>query len=121
MSSFTSPLQVEVIGDLQFRLLTPFDYHVGEYPSDEVITVPVGFVTDFASIPQALWSILPPHGIYAKAAIVHDYLYEHGTKGRKYADDVFDEGMKVLGVPDFTRRSMYRAVRLFGGGRYNGK
>lgn len=120
MSSFTSPLHVEVVSEYQFQLLTPFDYHVGAYPSDEVITVPVGFVTDFASIPRAFWSIIPPHGIYAKAAIIHDYLYTHGTKGRKYADDVFDEGMKVLGVSDFTRKAMYLAVRLFGSGRYEG-
>ena len=112
---------MEIIGAHQFRLIAPLEYHVGAYPSTEVITVPVGFVTDFASIPQALWSILPPYGAYAKAAIVHDYLYTYGTKGRKYADDVFDEGMKVLGVPDFTRKSMYRAVRLFGASRYEGR
>src|SRR5580658_5102513 len=42
----------------------------------EKIIVPKGFVTDFASIPQPLWSFgLSPHGQYSRAAVIHDYLY----------------------------------------------
>ena len=41
----------------------------------EQITVPVGFVTDFASIPQALQSIIRQNGPYILPAVVHDYLY----------------------------------------------
>ena len=41
----------------------------------EPVQVPVGFVTDFASIPRLFWSLLRPDGLYAYAAIIHDYLY----------------------------------------------
>lgn len=40
-----------------------------------VLEVPAGFVTDFASIPRALWTIIPPRGRYNRPAIIHDFLY----------------------------------------------
>ena len=39
------------------------------------VDVPIGFVTDLASIPRIFWSILRPDGAYTYPAIVHDYLY----------------------------------------------
>jgi hypothetical protein len=41
------------------------------------IIVPRGFVTDFASIPRPLWSVIPPRGKYNRPAIVHDWLYQN--------------------------------------------
>ena len=114
MSSFTNPPRLDFLGNYQFRLAAPFDYHVGEFPSEEVIEVPVGFVTDFASTPRFMWGIFPPHGPWAYAAIVHDYLYGEGRKPRKECDRIFLEAMKVLGVSLTTRVLMYLAVRLFG-------
>lgn len=116
MSSFTKPLIVERVGD-KWKLHTPFEYRLGN--SDEVVRVPEGFVTDFASIPQAFWSILPPHGPYAAAAVVHDYLYKYHKYTRKRSDQIFLEGMKVLGVNWFVRGIMYNAVRWFGGSAWN--
>lgn len=118
MSSFTTPADVRLLGDYKFELLAKFDYHVGRMPSDDVIGVPAGFVTDLASVPRALWSILPPHGQYAKAAIVHDYLYQQAIGSKRYADDVFLEAMEVLGVARWRRMVMYWAVRCFGKGNY---
>ena len=118
MSSFTKAPRPEFIGDYMFIIIEPFDFHVGEYPSDEIITVPNGFVTDLASIPRALWSIFPPHGPWANAAVIHDYLYSTGYKDKRYADQVFLEAMKVLQVPKVTRTLMYWAVRMFGKGNY---
>jgi hypothetical protein len=54
-----------------FTLLQPIVYET-EFG---VITIPAGFVTDFASIPRFLWSIYPPTGRYQEAAVVHDWLY----------------------------------------------
>lgn len=71
MSSFTTPLRFELLGGRLFALTDPFEYHVGAYPGGTVIRVPKGFVTDLASIPRALWSVFPPDGDYAKAAVVH--------------------------------------------------
>src|SRR5262245_60709692 len=46
------------------------------------VNVPAGFVTDFASIPRAFWSLLRPDGRYTHPAIVHDYLYWTQTAPR---------------------------------------
>ena len=116
MSSFTNPLIVEKIGDNQWKLHTPFTYQIR---AGEAVRVPEGFVTDFASIPQAFWSILPPHGQYAAAAVVHDFLYKHHKYTRKRSDQIFKEGMKVLGVNWLVRWIMYQAVRWFGGTAWN--
>lgn len=118
MSQFTTPLQVEVIGDYQFKTIASFIYYVGREGSEEYITVKSGFVTDFASVPRVFWSVLPPHGKYAKAAVLHDWLYTNAIESKRYADDVFNEAMKVLEVPTWKRVVMYQAVRLFGRGNY---
>ncbi|EBW6364527.1 phage tail protein, partial [Salmonella enterica subsp. enterica serovar Oranienburg] len=62
--------------------------------------------------------ILPPDGKYAKAAIIHDYLYDNALRTKQEADRIFLDGMTVLGVPKWKRAIMYQAVRLFGRGNY---
>lgn len=127
-----------------FALLEPLEYHVGYAESLEVITVPAGFETDFASIPRGLWNLFPPIGRYARPAIIHDFLYETAGDGwwapeggnrrkwitgpvredwtakryvREEADQIFREAMSVVEppVPRWQREIMYRAVRTFGG------
>lgn len=61
------------------KLLEPLEYRVGSEDSQEVIVVPTGFETDFASIPFGMRNLFPPLGLHARAAIVHDFLYL--TKG----------------------------------------
>jgi hypothetical protein len=83
------------------------------------ITIPAGFKTDFASVPRAFWSIIPPWGKYSEAALVHDYLYSAASKAiksmsRKEADDIFLELMKEAGVPWWQRQAIYWAVRMWG-------
>ena len=57
-----------------FMLVRDMVYILGQ--TDISITVPKGFVTDFASVPKELWSFgLSLHGKFSKAAIIHDYLY----------------------------------------------
>lgn len=88
-------------------------------PVPSVITVPAGFVTNFASVPRVLWSIFPPYSDYGKAAVVHDFLYCTEIKTRKRADKLFLEAMKISGVSMWKRHLIYRAVRLFGGPYYD--
>lgn len=118
MSRFTTPADLRLLDRYQWQLLAGFDYHVGEYPSEQVIHVPAGTVTDLASVPRLLWFIFPPHGRYAKAAIVHDWLYANGIGTKAEADLIFLEAMEVLGVPRTRRRLMYWAVHFFGRGAY---
>lgn len=119
MSSFTTPLKGEIGDDGEHIILTEkFEYHVGSYPSEEIIDVPIGFRSDFASIPRYAQCVLPKLGRYSKAAVLHDYLYVIAYKNKKFADDVFLEAMIILGVPKWKRWVMYHAVRIFGKGNY---
>ncbi|MGH7798799.1 MAG: DUF1353 domain-containing protein [Candidatus Binatia bacterium] len=51
----------------------PLVYTIGV--SKDSLTVPIGFVTDFASIPQVFHYLLRQNGFYLLPAVVHDYLY----------------------------------------------
>jgi Protein of unknown function (DUF1353) len=119
MSTFTTPADLRMLDNYKWQLLAPFEYHVGTYPSEVVIAVPAGTVTDLASVPRVLWSIFPPHGSWAKAAIVHDHLYDLALYTKPFADSVFLEAMQVLGVPKWRRTVMYWCARLFGRGNYH--
>ncbi|EAA7439925.1 phage tail protein, partial [Salmonella enterica subsp. enterica] len=101
-----------------WRVYEPFEFYLSDDNSD-VIEVPAGFVTDLASVPRIFWTILPPDGKYAKAAIIHDYLYDNALRTKKEADLIFLDGMTVLGVPRLKRKVMYWAVRWFGRGQYS--
>ncbi len=115
MSSFTSPLIVTPMPDgRKWRLLKPFSYHIGTEHSRHIIKVPKGFETDFASVPQFLWSWLPFWGKYGKAAVLHDYLYQTHETERSIADAIFYEAMLVGGTPKRRAKLMYWGVRLFG-------
>lgn len=83
--------------------------------SDQTITVPAGFVTDFASTPRALWSFgLAPHGQYSRAALLHDYLYWSQACTQAQADKLFLLVMKQSGVSPANQVTIYRGVRLAG-------
>lgn len=83
------------------------------------IVVPVGYITDFASIPPVARMAFPPFGRHAKAAVLHDWLYAVGEPNRKwFADQVFRDAMMELQVDPERRDIMYQAVHLFGGGGY---
>lgn len=84
------------------------------------VTVPAGFVTDFASIPRAFWSALRPDGEYAYAAVVHDYLYWTQTRSREEADDILKIAMEDFKVGSVKVGAIYTAVHLLGKAAWNG-
>ncbi|EBV2374764.1 DUF1353 domain-containing protein [Salmonella enterica] len=118
MSRFTTPAILEMLGHYNWRVYEPFEFYLSEDNSD-AISVPAGFVTDLATVPRIFWSVMPPDGKYAKAAIIHDYLYDNALRTKKEADLIFLDGMAVLGVPKWKRIVMYLAVRIFGRGNYS--
>ncbi|PWJ49589.1 uncharacterized protein DUF1353 [Dyadobacter jejuensis] len=87
-----------------------------------VVDIPPGYLTDFASVPQILWSVFPPHGRMANAAVLHDYMYDHrlfedelGSRcARVLADTLFLENMFADKVSRPQAYLYYYAVRLFG-------
>lgn len=115
MSRFTQALLVSPLADgISWVLMREFGYDVGAEGSGDMIDVPVGFQTDFASVPRALWWVFPTWGTYGNAAVIHDWLYYEQTRSRKDADEVFLEAMGVLGVPGWKRTLLFMAVRWFG-------
>jgi hypothetical protein len=114
MKGFLSPLRMENIDGHTMKLIAPLRYQTEIDPALGVIKVQAGFITDFASVPRGLWNLFPPNGTYVPAAVVHDWLYRRTIIDRKICDRVFEEAMQCLGVSWFTRKLIYRAVRLFG-------
>ena len=95
--------------------------------SDRVVKVPIGFVSDYASIPRILTPIIPVLGKHRKAAVVHDFLYvkKGQIPSRKYSrsecDKIFLEAMQESGVSWWKRNAMYYAVRAYWGVRTFGR
>lgn len=107
-----APVVVPFADETAWVLLEPLEYVLDGY--GRAIEVPAGFVTDFATIPRAFWQVLPVHGRYGKAAIVHDYLYWTQHCSREQADRIMLRAMTDSGVKGKTRSAIYRAVRLGG-------
>lgn len=86
----------------------------------EVIVVPVGFQTDFASVPRVpiIWWLYG--GIMQRPAVVHDWIYHTARYPRRKGDSIFRESIEVDGGNAFLQHTMYTAVRACGWGAYNG-
>ena len=76
------------------------------------IAVPVGFTTDFASVPRLPLAFTIAGDIGHKSATVHDYLCRTRIMTRALADKVFREALEVEGVPAWRRAIMYAGVRV---------
>lgn len=115
MSRFTNILLVSPMADgKRWIIRSDFGYDVSEEGSGETINIPVGFMTDFASVPRLLWGMIPRWGKYGNAAVVHDYCYWEQYYTRKRSDEIFLEGMIILDVGPILRRLIFYSVRWFG-------
>ena len=113
------PRNVPIHGG-KYRLAYTYRYYGDGY----TIIVPVGTITDGASVPRCLWSIsgIMPDGLIRAGALLHDYLYGNGgivpgcTKrfSRKEADLLFYHVNREAGCSWWTSIRAYRAVRWFG-------
>ena len=100
-----------------YFLTQPTTWRPAQSPSQSSfaeVTVPKGFITDFASIPRVFWSLLRPDGEYAHAAVIHDYLYWNQARSRVEADSIFKYAMEDLGVDASVVDTLYNAVQVFG-------
>ena len=107
--------------------------NIGVVMDKTKITVPVGFVTDLASVPRAMWWAIAPFDV-ARAAIIHDLLYkgirqyrwkmkdkedaELIKQAKVASDKVFLLAMNDAepSVPKWKKYSAWKAVDLFGNG-----
>lgn len=120
MSSFTDVLLVSPLDDgKNWIIMRDFSYVTNGYRTNNKnqysITVPRGFITDFASIPRPLWWLFPKWGKYGNAAVIHDWLYWNQNIPRKKADLILYKAMTTLDVDKLSKRLIYLAVRICGG------
>ena len=122
MSRFLTSLDVRLLSDAtnggsgSWMLVLPLHYQSDV--ANRIITVPVAFETDFASVPR-LPLIFDIMGDTAHAAaVLHDYLYATGEVSRRLADAVLREAVIVSGLAPWRAWAMYFAVRTFGASRY---
>lgn len=97
-----------IFGRDLYRVTEAFRYYVGTREDNTWVYVHAGYLTDGASVPKFVWSLLPPWGSYGPAVIIHDILCEYLTVtknglpckiSRKEADAILAEAMQVLEVP----------------------
>ena len=113
---FLNDLKVREWEDGCWELLEPLRYKTRD---DELIVVPAGFVTDFASVPRLPLAFLLAGDTAHKSATIHDYLYSkevasHGKFSRRDADRILREAMEDEDVWWWRRWLMWCGVRLFG-------
>jgi hypothetical protein len=91
----------------QWEMCEPVSWRIVDLEDSEVVNVPPGFVTDFASVPRPVWFWIAPWGRHGRAAILHDFMYQLGAvtdvragtmrrPKRLEADRIFRDAMAVL-------------------------
>lgn len=127
--AFDSELSIQGIDGAprQWRLLAPL---IWTGTQGDTFTVPVGFTTDFATVPRFLHWLILPYGAYTRAAVLHDWLltelaawhraHQAGhipadlaspPANSRDTDGIFRRVMQDLGVPWAKRWVMWAAVR----------
>lgn len=82
--------------------------------------VPVGFITDYASVPRWIpFAQMILAGKGKRAAVIHDWLYSGGLVNgraltRKECDDIFAEALRATGYGWLVTNMMYSGVRVGG-------
>lgn len=105
--------EFRIISNTQFRLTS--DYAVTT--SVGVVRMSAGFVSDGASIPDRLWSLLGLHpwsGCVLRAALVHDALVRGELCSMEDANWVFYQLLREDGCQVDKAATMYNAVRAAG-------
>jgi hypothetical protein len=116
LARFLDVLTTTEITDKVFQVADhPFRYQADLLAAPGIITVPVGFQTDFASVPRFVPLIYALLGDTAhEPAVVHDWLYYSAITTKEISDKILLEAMGVLGVPAWRRYPIYWGVRLGG-------
>ncbi len=115
MSRYTNILEVSPLADgVTWVLRKEFGYDIGKEGSGNTIDVPLGFMTDFASIPRIFRFLVSKWGKHGNAAVLHDYCYWAQDRSREESDRIFREAMEVSKTKGWRVFLIYWAVRLGG-------
>jgi len=93
-----------------FIVLRPLEFTTG--PNNQfALQVPIGFVTDLASIPKLLWWWQAPHESTMAPAIIHDFLYWLQPCTKDQADAVMYIAMLQVGMDKSQIDKIYWGIR----------
>lgn len=136
MTEFPAGPVLQQLDDKErWQLVQPYRYAWTEGGTNYRVTIPAGWVTDKASVPEIAWSLIGPHELGEAAALVHDFgygcvgqwgeslVFQYGdawlaggpTWTRERVDRLFLRMMKESGISRWKSALAYRAVRWFGG------
>jgi len=120
--AFLNQLQVRLAdstwSETTWELVAPLKYRTMIFDEPEIIEVPSGFETDFASIPRLPLFWWLAKGVMIRPSVIHDWLYTTGDYERETCDMILLEAGRVVETPLLLRGGMYATVRMFGGGRF---
>ena len=127
VTTFDYPASVGM-GVSLWRVLESFTLYLNAHQTYWV-TIPVGYLTDGASVPRAFWGVLDRWDWYSAAVIIHDFLCEYlqvmSPDGlvsitRAQCDQILDVAMAALepqmGFSDDVsdaRATIYNAVCFY--------
>jgi hypothetical protein len=115
--NFLNKISVTPVNDGVFKLNSRLVVEV----DNKLITIPKGFITDFASIPKIFWSIQSPYDIKTIGpSILHDYLYTcPNNLTRQKIDSIFHSSLIDNLVNPVKSYLYWLAVRIAGSGHFN--
>jgi Protein of unknown function (DUF1353) len=107
---FSGPILLELLPDgRNMRVARPITF---TSPDKTQWKVPVGAITNGATIPSALWSVVggPWEGKYRDAAVVHDHYCTTKERPAKEAHRMFYDASRSRGVSKTVADLMYAAI-----------
>lgn len=112
---FSTQLDLRAYEPNEWVVLSSLTYRHSQFGT---MCVPRGFITDLASIPRVLRTVINVNGKSRQAAVLHDYLYcgqgLTGALSRAECDRIFRDAMRDEGVNWLQRWAMWAGVRLGG-------
>ena len=109
-----TPLLVEILDDERVRLVAPFVVLI----DGERLEVPIGFVSDLASVPRIPFFYWLAGGKAKIPAVFHDWAYKVARKARAWCDQAFGALCELTKLASWRRSLMYAGVRAFGASHY---
>jgi hypothetical protein len=105
---------VPIDGDIR-TLLSPLVYKY----KDKLIEMPIGFKTNYGSVPMIFQNIISASGKATYGYVLHDYLYHTGMFTRDECDKILRKVMVELGVSPWRASVVYYALKVGGQKAWN--
>ena len=105
-------IKTKQIAPLKWEVIKEFLFY--SFLLRQWIVIPIGFITDYASVPWPIVLFIKRRGRHGTAAVIHDLLYRYQPCSRLLADLVMYERMAIDGV-SFTKANIILLGLRLGG------